>query len=152
MLVHRLRRNALLWYSPLAFLQSCVALPILELLGPVIPMAAPSRETGEKERLGYFLPLSYKGVSLPPHQHLIFPHLAVAATASQHPQTSCYFFSSVPCLHPGLVRDGSTVLLIGSVGELLLQSCRGAQNTGFIPVRPIHYLLACTPSGTKWWI
>lgn len=147
MLVHRLRRNALLCYFPLAFLQSCIALPILELLGPVIPMAAPSRETGEKERPGYLLPLSCKGVSLPPHQHL-----AVAATASQHPLTSRYLFSSVPCLHPGLACDDSKVLLIGSVGKLLLQSCRGAQNTGFIPVRPIHYLLARTPSGTKWWI
>lgn len=56
---------------------------------------------------------------------------------------------SSPCTG-GVARADSAALLIGSVSELLLQSRRGAENTAFIPVRPIDYVLTPAPSGTKW--
>lgn len=73
---------------------------------------------------GIFLPLSYKGVSLPPQQPLIpspFGSCCRSLTAS----LNFALFSPVPRPHIGFGRDDSTALLIGSVSELLLQSRRG---------------------------
>lgn len=87
-----------------------------------------------------------------PHHHFVLSHLAVTAVYPAHPLTSYYLFSSLPCLHTWITSHDRTALLTGSGSELLLQSRRGAQNTGFIPVRPIHYLFAPAPLETKWWI
>lgn len=128
-------RNAPLWYPHLLFYSTarhCLYWNSSDLSLPQLHL-----QMIRREGLGYFFTTEYEGAS--------FPHVAVSAGALLEPPTQCYLLSSAPHAHSGLARADSTALLIGSVSELLLQSRRGAQNTGFIPVRPIHYVLTPAP-------